>query len=308
MRLLFAGTPDVAVPSLDALVSSQHEVIAVLTRPPAPAGRGRGERPSAVHARALELGLPVVAAMGLAEPRTAAFLRDLAPDCCPVVAYGALVTPQALAIPAAGWINLHFSLLPRWRGAAPVQHAIRAGDAQTGATTFRIDEGLDTGPVLDRLRTPIGDRETAGELLGRLAVDGASLLVDTIDAIASGDAVATPQSEDGATLAPRIDVADARIDWTSSSIDVDRLVRAMTPAPGAWTTFRGMRLRLGPVLPVPAEDGLPAGRIRVGKREVLVGTGTHPVRLGEVVPEGRRSMAAVDWARGVRPGDGEGVA
>lgn len=307
MRLVFAGTPDAALPSLDALQESSHEVLAVLTRPPAPAGRGRAPRPSPVHRRADELGIPVLTASRLRDPQALAPIEALAPDCCPVVAYGALLPPPALAIPRHGWVNLHFSLLPRWRGAAPVQHAIRAGDAVTGVTTFRIDEGLDTGPLLLQESATIGGHETSGELLGRLAHMGAAMLVATIDALEDGTLAARPQPDEGITLAPRIEVADVRVDWRAPAEDVDRLVRAATPAPGAWTTLRGARVRLGPV-EITDETGIEPGALRASKHDVLAGTATTAVRLGEVVAEGKRPMAAADWARGLRLELGEAFA
>jgi methionyl-tRNA formyltransferase len=232
-------------------------------------------------------------------------LRAIGPDCCPVVAYGALVPPAALQIPARGWVNLHFSLLPAWRGAAPVQHAVLAGDEVTGATTFLLEEGLDTGPVLGALTTEIGVRETSGDLLTRLAHDGAGLLVATLDALEDGAVVPVPQPSDGVSLAPKIDVSDARVVWTAPALRVDRLIRACTPAPGAWTTWRAERLRLGPVLPVRDGGPLEPGCLRVSKTSVLVGTVTHPVALESVQPAGKRAMAAVDWARGARLGDDE---
>ena len=307
MRLLFAGTPDVALPSLDALHASRHEVVGVLTRPPAPAGRGRSPRPSPVHVRATELGIPVITASTLRDADTLTQVAALAPDCCPVVAFGALLPPEALAIPAHGWINLHFPLLPRWRGAEPVQHAINAGDAETGATTFHIDEGLDTGPILLQERTRIGPHETSGVLLARMATSGAELLLRTLDAIEDSTVTMTPQPVDGVTLAPRIDVEDARLDWRAPADAVDRLIRACTPAPGAWTTFRGARVRLGPVEITPFDD-LGPGELRATKREVLAGAGGLAVRLGDVVAEGKRPMPAADWARGLRLEHGEAFA
>ncbi len=304
MRLLFAGTPDVALPSLNALIDSDHDVVGVLTRPPAAAGRGRGERRSAVHDRAVELGLPVLTPRSLRDPETLHTLRALAPDCCPVVAYGALVPPDALAIPPNGWVNLHFSLLPSWRGAAPVQHAIRAGDEISGATTFLLDEGLDTGPILGQMTTAIGPRETAGELLARLAQTGADLLKLTIDALAAGDIDPRPQSDEGVSLAPRIEVEDARVDWTLTARAIDRTIRAVTPAPGAWTTMRDQRVKVGPVL--LTDDGtLAPGEISAGRREVRVGTGRGDVVLNLVQPQGKREMPALDWLRGVRLQPGE---
>ena len=299
MRLVFAGTPDVALASLEALLASRHEVAAVLTRPPAPAGRGRESRPSPVQVRADQLGIPVLTPTGLRDADVLASIADLAPECCPVVAYGALLPPDALAIPTHGWINLHFSLLPRWRGAAPVQHAIRAGDSVTGATTVRIDEGLDTGPILLQDSTRIGEHETSGELLARLAVSGAALLVGTLDAIEDGRVTGQHQPDAGITLAPRIHAEDARIDWHADAGALDRLIRAVTPSPGAWTTMRGERLRVGPI-EITDESGLAPGEVRAGKHDVLVGTGTSVVRLGTVVAQGKRPMAAADWARGLR--------
>jgi methionyl-tRNA formyltransferase len=260
-----------------------------------------------VHVRADELGIPVLTPSTLRDPAALAPLADLAPECCPVVAYGALLPSPALAIPPQGWINLHFSLLPQWRGAAPVQHAIRAGDIETGSTTFRIDEGLDTGPILLQETTRIGDRETSGQLLGRMAESGAALLVATLDAVADGSVVAHPQPKQGATYAPRIEVDDARIDWSHPASHVDRLIRASTPAPGAWTMLAGSRVRLGPVEVTDTTDLAP-GEIRAGKREVLVGTGNTAVRLGEVIAQGKRAMASADWARGVRLEHGEAFA
>jgi methionyl-tRNA formyltransferase len=299
VRLVFAGTPEVAVPSLEALLASRHEVVAVLTRPDAPAGRGRTLRPSPVRAVAQERGLEVLTPV---HPRDEAFrerLRELAPDCVPVVAYGALVPRSALDIPRLGWVNLHFSLLPAWRGAAPVQHAVLAGDEVTGATTFLIEESLDAGPVFGMLTEQVRPTDTSGDLLERLATAGAGLLVATVDGIEDGALHAVPQSQDGVSLAPKISVADARVDWTAPALRVDRLVRACTPAPGAWTTFRDKRVKLGPVTRV--EEVLPPGVLQGD----LVGTATGAVRLGTVRPEGKGEMFANDWLRGLRPEPGE---
>ncbi|WP_337060567.1 methionyl-tRNA formyltransferase [Kineococcus sp. G2] len=304
MRLVFAGTPDVALTSLDALLASSHEVAAVLTRPDARAGRGRRSAASPVAQRAREAGLPLLQP---ATPREPAFLEELAalaPDACPVVAYGALVPRAALDVPRLGWVNLHFSLLPAWRGAAPVQRAIAAGDDITGASVFRLEEGLDTGPVFGTLTEPVGERDTAGDLLSRLAVHGAHLLVRVLDALEAGTAHAVPQPADGVSLAPKISVEEARVDWSAPASVVDRRVRGCTPEPGAWTTFRGERLKLAPVLPVAGENPGP-GRVVVQKQRVLVGTGDGPVQLGAVQAAGKRAMPAVDWARGVRPGEDE---
>ncbi len=303
MRLVFAGTPEVALPSLWALLDSQHEVVAVVTRPDAPAGRGRALTPSPVAAVAAERGIEILRPERPSDPEFLERLRELAPDCCPVVAYGALVPRAALGIPRHGWVNLHFSLLPAWRGAAPVQHAIWHGDDVTGATTFLLEEGLDTGPVLGTVAETIGPRDTSGDLLARLSGSGAQLLVATMDALEAGVMAAVRQPHDGASLAPKITVDDARVDWSQPAVRVDRQVRACTPAPGAWTTFRGERLKLGPVLPVADAPALAAGALAVAKHEVLVGTASHPVRLGDVTPVGKKPMAAADWARGVRPAD-----
>ncbi len=307
LRLLFAGTPAPAVPSLEALLASDHEVVAVLTRPDARAGRGRGLSRSPVVERADAAGLPVLQPRSPREPEFLAELARLAVDCAPVVAYGALIPQAALDLPRHGWVNLHFSLLPAWRGAAPVQHAIMAGDEITGASTFRLETGLDTGPVFGTVTEPIGARDTAGDLLGRLAVSGAALLVATLDGIAAGTLVAEPQPAEGVSLAPKVEPADAQVDWGLPAHVVDRRVRGVTPAPGAWTTWRGDRLRLGPVEPVTHGPELGAGELAVGSEGVLVGTGRGAVRLGEVQPAGKRVLPAADWARGARPGPGERV-
>lgn len=310
MRVLFAGTPDVSVVSLNALLRSRHEVVAVLTRPDAPKGRGRTLVSSPVGARADELGIPVLTPTRLRDPEFLEALTALSPDACPIVAYGGLVPPEALQIPRYGWINLHFSLLPAWRGAAPVQHAIWHGDDITGASTFVLEEGLDTGPVLGTVAEPIGPTDTSGDLLERLAHSGAELLVRTLDGLEDGVAAAVPQPNDGVTLAPKIEVADAQVDFSQPAVRVDRQIRACTPAPRAWAFFRGERLRLGPVTIVTAagtEGGsderltdLAPGAILAGRRDVWVGTASAPVRLGEVTPAGKRAMPAADWARGVR--------
>jgi methionyl-tRNA formyltransferase len=307
LRLLFAGTPAPAVPSLDALLASDHEVVAVLTRPDARSGRGRRESRSPVAERADAAGVPVLQPRSPREPEFLEQLAALAVDCAPVVAYGALVPQAALDLPAHGWVNLHFSLLPAWRGAAPVQHAIMAGDEITGASTFRLEAGLDTGPVFGTVTEAIAPRDTAGDLLGRLALSGAGLLVATLDGIAAGTLVPEPQPAEGISLAPKVETADAEIDWSLPAHVVDRRVRGVTPAPGAWTTWRGDRLRVGPVEPVPDAPQLAPGELAVAPGGVLVGTGRGAVRLGEVQPAGKRMFPAADWARGARPAAGERV-
>jgi methionyl-tRNA formyltransferase len=282
-------------------------VVAVLTRPDARSGRGRTASRSPVAERADAAGLPVLQPRSPREPEFLAQLSELAVDCAPVVAYGALVPPAALAVPRHGWVNLHYSLLPAWRGAAPVQHAIMAGDEVTGAATFQLEAGLDTGPVFGVVTETIGARDTAGDLLGRLSVSGARLLVATLDGIAAGTLVPQPQPPEGISLAPRIETADARVDWALPAHVVDRRVRGVTPAPGAWTTWRGNRLRLGPVEPVPESPDLAPGELVSTPGGVLVGTGRGAVRLGQVQPAGKTMLAAADWARGARPAAGEGL-
>jgi methionyl-tRNA formyltransferase len=305
VRLLFAGTPEVAVPSLRALLASSHQVVAVLTRPDSAAGRGRRVVPSPVAEVAQEAGIEVLRPPTPRDPAFLDRLREIAPDCCPVVAYGGLVPQAALDVPPHGWVNLHFSLLPAWRGAAPVQHALLAGDEVTGASTFRLERGLDTGPVYGVMTEVVRPDDTSGTLLDRLATAGADLLVATIDGIADGSLTARPQPDDGVSLAPKLEVVDAQVDWTAPAARVDRLVRACTPAPGAWTTLGADRLKLGPVRPAEADGALAPGELAVGKREVLVGTGTQPVVLSTVQAPGKKAMAAADWARGVRLARGQ---
>jgi methionyl-tRNA formyltransferase len=259
-----------------------------------------------VAERADAAGLPVLQPRSPREPEFLERLAGLAVDCAPVVAYGALVPRAALDLPRHGWVNLHFSLLPAWRGAAPVQHAIMAGDQITGASTFRLEAGLDTGPVYGTVTEAIRPRDTSGDLLARLSVSGAGLLVATLDGIAAGTLVAEPQPAEGISLAPRIDPADARVDWALPAHVVDRRVRGVTPAPGAWTTWRGERLRVGPVEPLPSIE-LPPAEVSAGPDGVLVGTGRGAVRLGLVQPAGKRMFPAADWARGARPQPGEQV-
>jgi methionyl-tRNA formyltransferase len=305
VRLVFVGTPTTAVPALDALLKSRHEVVAVITRPDAPAGRGRRLTASPVGQRAADAGIEVLKPAKVRDPEFLDRLRAIGPDCCPVVAYGALIPRVALDIPRHGWVNLHFSLLPAWRGAAPVQRAVLHGDEITGAATFQIEEDLDTGPVYGVVTEPILPTDTSGDLLGRLAESGAQLLVATMDGIEEGELEPRPQPADGVSLAPKLSPEDAHIDWTLPAHHIDRLIRACTPAPGAWTTFRTDRLKLGPVRPVPDAPALVPGELRVTKTEVLAGTGSHPVLLGEVQPQGKQRMAAIDWARGVRPAEGD---
>ena len=310
MRIVFAGTPDAAVPALRRLLASRHEVAAVLTRPDAPAGRHRTPRPSPVRVAATAAGIEVLTPRSPGDPAFLERLAILAPQAVPVVAYGALIPQAALDIPAHGWVNLHVSLLPAWRGAAPVQRAIIAGDQVTGACTFLLEAGLDTGPVIDTLTMPIGDADTAGDLIGRLAVAGAELLAGSLDAIEDGTARPRPQPATGVSLAPRLTVAEAQLDWSAGAVVLDRLIRGCTPSPGAWTTFRGQRLKVHQAAPVTggtAPGDAAPGVVLATKQAVYAGTGDGLLQLLTVQPHGKKPMRAGDWARGARIGPQEMV-
>ena len=302
MRLVFAGTPEPALPALRHLVDSpRHDVVGVLTRPDAASGRRGKPEPSPVAREALDRGIPVLRPSRPNSVEFVAELSELAPECCPVVAYGALLGAGLLAVPPHGWINLHFSLLPAWRGAAPVQAAIAAGDAITGATTFEIEPSLDSGPVYGVVTETIRPTDTAGDLLARLAVSGAALLSTTLDGVADGTLTPRPQPADGVSVAPKISVEQARVRWDVPAQVVERRIRAVTPNPGAWTLIGDMRVKLGPVhLDGAAPEPLPPGRIHVDRTSVWIGTGSEPVRLGQIQPPGKKLMNAVDWARGAR--------
>lgn len=302
MRLVFAGTPEPALPALRRLIDSPgHEVVAVLTRPDAASGRRGKPEPSPVAREALDRGIPLLRP---ARPNSAEFVAELsefAPECCPVVAYGALLRDGLLAVPPRGWVNLHFSLLPAWRGAAPVQAAIAAGDAITGATTFQIEPSLDSGPVYGVVTETIRPTDTSGDLLERLAISGAVLLSATLDGVADGTLTPRPQPSDGVSIAPKITVEEARVRWELPAVVVERRIRAVTPNPGAWTTIDDLRVKLGPVqIDVDAPESLPPGTIHVDRKGVRIGTGSEPVRLGQIQPPGKKLMNAVDWARGAR--------
>ncbi|MCW2516683.1 MAG: fmt [Mycobacterium sp.] len=301
MRIIFAGTPEPALPSLRRLIESNHDVIAVLTRPDAVSGRRGRPSPSPVARLAMDAGIPVLRPT---QPNGADFvaeLRDLAPDCCAVVAYGALLRDGLLGVPPLGWINLHFSLLPAWRGAAPVQAAIAAGDEVTGATTFRIEPSLDSGPVYGVVTETVRPTDTAGDLLERLSLSGATLLEKTLDGIEDGSLTAVPQPADGVTIAPKITVDEARVRWDLPARVVDRRIRAVTPNPGAWTMIGDLRIKVGPVsVDEQQQESLPPGMIRVDRQGVHVGTTSAPVLLGDIQPPGKKPMKAADWARGAR--------
>lgn len=278
----------------------------MLTRPDAAVGRRGKAEPSPVAREALDRGIPVLRPSRPNSDEFVAGLSELAPDCCAVVAYGALLRDGLLAVPPRGWINLHFSLLPAWRGAAPVQAAIAAGDSITGASTFQIEPSLDSGPIFGVVTETIRPTDTAGELLERLAISGAALLSTTLDGIADATLTPVPQPADGVSIAPKITVEQARVRWDLPALVVDRRIRAVTPNPGAWTLIGDLRIKLGPVqaadasaLAVPPEP-LPPGAIHVDRKSVWVGTGSDPVRLDQIQPPGKKFMNAVDWARGAR--------
>jgi methionyl-tRNA formyltransferase len=300
MRLVFAGTPLVAANTLARLLADDgHEVVAVLTRPDAPQGRSSRPVPSPVARLATEHGIEVLRPARASDPDLARRLAELAPDCCPVVAYGGLIPRSLLDLPPHGWVNVHFSLLPRWRGAAPVQHAILAGDAITGVTVFELVEALDAGPVLASAEYGLGASETAGEALEALETLGAAELVRTLDALAAGTVTPVPQPDDGVTLAPKLTVQAARIDWSRPAVEISRQVRANNPSPVAWTELDGERFRILQALPAEGDHLAPA-ELRAGKRSVLVGTGSGPLELLQVQPAGKRPTAAADWGRGLR--------
>lgn len=300
MRLVFAGTPPAALPALEAIVASSHQVVGVVTRPDARVGRGRQLAPSPVAEAARLLELETVKPTSARDPHFLSWLAGLAPDCCPVVAYGGLLPQPVLDVPSRGWVNLHFSALPAWRGAAPVQRSIMAGDEVTGATTFRLVEELDAGPTYGLLTETITPADTAGSLLARLAEHGADLLVATLDGLEDGSIGERPQSEAGLSWAPKLTTKDAELDWETPALAVDRHVRACTPSPGAWTVIAGQRCKVGPVSIAADTDDLAAGHLRITKSAVLVGTGTQAVELREVQPAGKPRMRATDWALGLR--------
>lgn len=277
-------------------------MVAVVTNPDRPAGRGYELRPPPVKEAALRHGLQVLQPQKVSEPGFIGQLRALEPDVCPVVAYGKILPPSVLEIPPFGFVNLHFSLLPLYRGAAPVQRAIIDGRTSTGVTIMRLTEGMDEGPVLDGVETDIGADETAGRLGERLAVLGAPLLVSTLERLAAG--TVTPQEQDhaAATYAPKIAPDEAEIDWSEEASTIANLIRGCNPVPGAWTTFRGSRLKIHAATPTPGV-GEP-GRI-VDPARPVIATGANLLRLDSVQPAGKRPMSGTDFARGARLEPGE---
>lgn len=301
MRLIFAGTPDIAVPALAALAASEHhEVVAVISNQDRPAGRGRGVKRSPVAVWADDHGIEVLQPGKATDPAFVARLEELAPDCCPIVAYGKILRPVVLDIPRLGWVNAHFSILPAWRGPAPIQAAIAAGDDVTGVTTFQLDEGMDTGPVLGCVTEAIRSTDTADTLAERLSLTAAELLVTTMNGLEAGTLAARLQQEDGASYSSKFSTEDAEVDWNLPAHVVDRRLRAFTPFPGPWTTFRDTRLKLGVPERTTVSAGLAPGELRADKKHVLVGTADEALQLTTVQPQGKKAMLAVDWARGVR--------
>ena len=301
MRIVFAGTPAPALPSLQRLIDSpRHDVVAVLTRPDAATSRRGKPTPSPVAQLALDAGIAVLRPARPNSPEFIEELIEIAPEGCAVVAYGSLLCAELLAIPAHGWVNLHFSLLPAWRGAAPVQAAIAAGDTATGATTFMIEPTLDTGPIFGVVTEAIRQADTAGDLLDRLAVSGGVLLEATMDGIAEGSLTPVPQLTEGVSAAPKVSVEQARIRWDLPAHIIDRQIRAMTPHPGAWTMIGDMRIKVGPVVVYKSGEPMAPGIIATERTRVLIGTGSDPVQLKQIQPPGKKPMSAADWARGAR--------
>lgn len=301
MKCVFAGTPAAAVPALTSLVKSSHEVVATLTRPPARTGRGRALACSPVESAAREAGIDVYTPRTLRDPDVVATLRSLDADVVAVVAYGQIVPPELLDAYRFGWVNLHFSLLPRWRGASPVQHALMAGDDLTGVSVFQIEEGLDTGPVYAQDPYPILPGSTTPILMEKLARHGAQVLVSVLDSLESGKATGHPQDDDEVTYAPMITRENTRIDFARPGEEIERLVRACSDNPGTWALLEGTRLKITRVACLPSSDLAP-GELRVSKNEVAVGTATCDLLIATLAAPGKRVMAAPEWARGARLG------
>lgn len=299
MRIVFAGTPDFAVPSLKALVAAAHDVSAVLTQPDRPAGRGRRTVAGPVKYCARRLNIDVLQPESLKDTSTLAELRRLSPQVLVVVAYGSLLKREVLRLPDHGCINIHASLLPRWRGAAPIQRAIEAGDSQTGITIMQMDEGLDTGPILARRTTPVIARDTAGTLNERLASLGAELLIETLKGLEQGTIEPTPQGEDQVTYAAKITPDDARADWHRSATHIERQVRAMNPWPIVRTTLDGQSMRIWEAQVVPDDgSGVPGEIVQVGSAGVDVACGHDILRISALQREGGKRLSAAEFLNG----------
>lgn len=300
MRLLFAGTPEPAAEVLQRLLTRDVEWVGVLTRPDAPAGRGRQQHRCAVAKVADAAGIDVWQPRSLRDPASEAWIAEKKPDAVVVVAYGLMIPAHLLNLPRYGWLNVHFSLLPTWRGAAPVQRAIEAGDEVTGVSVFQIEEGLDTGPVYGQATEVIAEDDTTGTLLSRLCVSGAELVAEVVAALGRGDARSQEQDHSLATWAGRITVDESRINWRAPALAIARKIRALSPAPRAWTTIADTRVKFSSSVDVCRDRTCEPGHIRVQRSDVFVGTGSTDIRLGTVQPAGKASMPAADWIRGVR--------
>ncbi|NVJ97345.1 MAG: methionyl-tRNA formyltransferase [Alphaproteobacteria bacterium] len=294
MRIAFMGTPDFALPTLQALVSSGHDVVAVYSQPPAPAGRGKKERKSPVHMWADDAGIPVYTPKSMKDPAEQAAFSALDLDVAVVVAYGQILPQTVLDAPRYGCVNVHASLLPRWRGAAPIHRAVMAGDKETGVCIMQMEAGLDTGPVLARAKTEIAAEDTTLSLHDRLAAMGGGLIVDAIEQLAAGSLSPEVQADEGVTYAHKIDKAEARIDWTESSTDVDRKIRGLFPFPGAWTGLNGERIKLlGGTL--ENGEGAPGELL---DDELLVACGEGAYRISRAQRAGKGAMNREDFLRG----------
>lgn len=305
MRLIFAGTPAIAVPTLEALLASRHEVVAVISQPDAKGRRGSALHASPVKAAALDHGLPVLTPDKASDSEFIAAIEALGADAAAVVAYGQILKPALLGAVTHGWVNLHFSLLPAWRGAAPVQRAIMAGDDMTGASTFVIEEGLDTGPVLGTMTERVRPTDTASDLLERLATAAAPLMVQSLTALGDGSVTPVPQASEGVSYAHKLTREDAYVMWERPAHVVDRQIRGCTPAPGAWTTLPdGTVAKVGPVSILADAVATVPGQLAFQDGQVVVGTGTTPVALSWIAPAGKKPMDASAWWRGARVVDG----
>ena len=303
MRIAFAGTPSVAIPTLNSLLNSEHEVVCVITQPPAPQGRSKTLVPSAVAEFAKSKNLSIFEPVSINTQESLDRLKSLNADIAVVVAYGQLLKPQTLEVFPHGWINAHFSLLPAWRGAAPVQAAIIHGDELTGVTTFQLESGMDTGPIFGQVTTEIKSDETAGQLLERLSNLGADLVLKTLEAISTGTSIPVTQSESEVSYAPKLLPKDGQINWAHPALAISRHIRGFTPNPGAWTVLDDNRIEVATV-EICDHTELSPGALRIEKNDVYVGTGSTDVKLTDVKPAGKGWMQASAWARGLRNSNG----